>query len=75
MPCGSDTIPLMLCHSDPYDLIPPLLGSDVVSTWSSGTGFSGVLGSFSYAALINAGLSPRNTLFVMLICPVIMTIT
>ncbi|XP_043223425.1 battenin-like isoform X1 [Amphibalanus amphitrite] len=49
--------------------------SDVVSTWSSGTGFSGVLGSFSYAALLSAGLSPRNTLFVMLICPAIMTLT
>ena len=49
--------------------------SDVVSTWSSGTGFSGVLGSFSYAALINAGLTPRTTLFVMLICPAIMALT
>ncbi|XP_037070403.1 battenin-like [Pollicipes pollicipes] len=49
--------------------------SDVVSTWSSGTGFSGVLGSFSYAALISVGLSPRTTLFVMLTCPAVMVFT
>jgi len=49
--------------------------SDVVSTWSSGTGFSGVVGSFSYSALISAGLSPRNTLLVMLVCPVLMALT
>ncbi len=42
---------------------------DVVSTWSSGTGGAGVFGALSYAGLTAAGLSPRNTLLVMLVIP------
>lgn len=43
--------------------------------WSSGTGFSGVLGSGSYAVLTACGLSARSTLLLMLVCPVIMVLT
>jgi len=49
--------------------------SNVISTWSSGTGGAGVFGALSYAGLTNAGVSPRNTLFFMLICPVILFIS
>lgn len=44
---------------------------NVISTWSSGTGGAGVIGSLSYAGLISAGLSPRNTMLVMLAFPAI----
>lgn len=46
--------------------------SNVISTWSSGTGGAGVFGALSYAGLTYAGVSPRNTLFFMLVCPVIL---
>lgn len=36
-----------------------------------GTGGAGVLGSFSYATLISIGLSPTNTMLIMLIVPII----
>ncbi|XP_031550051.1 battenin-like [Actinia tenebrosa] len=42
---------------------------DVVSTWSSGTGAAGLFGALSYAGLISAGMSPRNTVLVMNIVP------
>lgn len=42
-----------------------------MSTWSSGTGGAGVLGSFSYAALVSIGLSPTLTMLIMLIVPLI----
>ncbi|XP_041473302.1 battenin-like isoform X1 [Lytechinus variegatus] len=45
---------------------------NVVSTWSSGTGGAGLFGALSYAGLTSAGLSPRNTILVMLIIPVLM---
>lgn len=45
---------------------------DVVSTWSSGTGAAGLFGSLSYAGLIAAGLSPRTTILVMLIIPILL---
>jgi len=48
---------------------------NVVSTWSSGTGGSGLFGSLSFAALTSAGLSPRRTVLLMLIVPVIMFVT
>lgn len=43
----------------------------MVSTWSSGTGGAGVLGSLSYAGLIGLGLTPRNTMLIMLVIPLI----
>ncbi|RWS17713.1 Battenin-like protein [Dinothrombium tinctorium] len=52
-----------------------LFDPNVVSTWSSGTGGAGLLGSFSYAGLTSFGLSPRNTLLVMLIVPLLMAFT
>lgn len=44
---------------------------NVVSTWSSGTGGAGVFGALSYAGLTQVGISPRNTVLIMLIIPVI----
>ncbi|XP_017490141.1 PREDICTED: battenin-like, partial [Rhagoletis zephyria] len=35
---------------------------NVVSTWSSGTGGAGVIGSLSYASLRALGVSPRDTM-------------
>ncbi|BFZ07118.1 hypothetical protein BsWGS_10157 [Bradybaena similaris] len=48
---------------------------NVVSMWSSGTGGAGVLGALAYAGLTTAGLSPRNTLLVMIVVPVMMMVT
>lgn len=48
---------------------------NVISTYSSGTGGAGVFGALSYAGLTSAGLSPRNTLFVMVIIPITMAIS
>lgn len=48
---------------------------NVISTWSSGTGGSGLFGSLSYAALTAAGVSPRKTVLLMLIVPVLMAVT
>ncbi|XP_055297133.1 battenin [Sitodiplosis mosellana] len=42
---------------------------NVISTWSSGTGGAGIFGSFSYAALISIGISPVNTMLLMLSVP------
>lgn len=44
---------------------------NVVSTWSSGTGGAGVIGSLSYAGLIKLGVTPVNTLLIMLCVPVV----
>lgn len=44
---------------------------NVISTWSSGTGGAGITGSLSYAAMIGAGLSPKTTLLIMLVSPVL----
>ncbi|KAI8041638.1 battenin [Drosophila gunungcola] len=44
---------------------------NVISTWSSGTGGAGVIGSLSYASLRSLDFSPRDTMLVMLIFPVI----
>ncbi|XP_066432934.1 battenin isoform X2 [Eleutherodactylus coqui] len=49
--------------------------SDVVSYWSSGTGGAGILGALSYLGLTEAGLSPRNSLLVMLIIPALLFIS
>lgn len=48
---------------------------NVISTWSSGTGGAGILGSFSYAALISLGLSPFTTILLMTTIPVIEALT
>ncbi|XP_033647344.1 battenin-like isoform X3 [Asterias rubens] len=48
---------------------------NVVSTWSSGTGAAGFIGSLAYAGLTEAGLSPRNSLLVMLVVPLSMIIS
>lgn len=47
----------------------------MISTWSSGTGGAGILGSFSYAALISLGLSPFNTILLMSTIPVLEALT
>lgn len=47
----------------------------MISTWSSGTGGAGVFGSFSYAALISLGVSPVNTMCMMLVVPFIEGLT
>lgn len=44
---------------------------NVVSTWSSGTGGAGVIGSLSYATLRSLDVSPRDTMLIMLVFPVI----
>lgn len=51
------------------------LSRNVVSTWSSGTGGSGLFGSLSFAALTTAGLSARKTVLLMLIIPVLLAVT
>lgn len=48
--------------------------SDVISTWSSGTGGAGVLGALSYAAMASV-LTPETTLLVMLCVPVMMAVS
>ncbi|XP_072273373.1 battenin [Pyxicephalus adspersus] len=49
--------------------------SDVVSYWSSGTGGAGILGALSYLGLTAAGLSPRNSLLVMLLIPTLLLVS
>uniref|UniRef100_A0A1A9WE49 Battenin n=1 Tax=Glossina brevipalpis TaxID=37001 RepID=A0A1A9WE49_9MUSC len=44
---------------------------NVVSTWSSGTGGAGVIGSLSYATLRSLNISPRDTMLIMLLFPCI----
>ncbi|KAJ6646498.1 Battenin [Pseudolycoriella hygida] len=44
---------------------------NVVSTWSSGTGGSGVIGALSYAGLIALGISPVDTMLIMLSVPIL----
>ncbi|XP_071027562.1 battenin-like [Oncorhynchus clarkii lewisi] len=45
---------------------------DVLGGWGSGTGGAGVAGALLYSGLKQAGLSPRNTLLIMLVVPVAM---
>lgn len=42
-----------------------------MSTWSSGTGGAGIIGSLSYAGLIALGLSTRDTMLIMIMVPVV----
>lgn len=44
---------------------------NVVSTWSSGTGGAGILGSISYSILTQAGFSSKQTLLIMITVPVL----
>lgn len=43
----------------------------MLSTWSSGTGGAGIIGAFSYAALIAVGLSEQATLLLMTSVPIL----
>ncbi|KAJ3583771.1 hypothetical protein NHX12_015593 [Muraenolepis orangiensis] len=45
---------------------------DVLEGWGSGTGGAGVAGALLYAALTQAGLTPRVTLLTLLVVPAIM---
>lgn len=47
----------------------------VISSWSSGTGAAGPVGSLLYAGLTLIGISPRDTLRIMLIVPAIQATT
>uniref|UniRef100_A0A669BM75 Battenin n=1 Tax=Oreochromis niloticus TaxID=8128 RepID=A0A669BM75_ORENI len=49
--------------------------SSVLEGWGSGTGAAGLIGAFLYSGLIQAGLSPRITLLIMLVVPIIMFIS
>lgn len=44
---------------------------NVISTWSSGTGGAGIFGSFLYAGLTQIGISPVNTMLMMLSVPLL----
>ncbi|XP_054892047.1 battenin [Poeciliopsis prolifica] len=48
---------------------------NVLEGWGSGTGAAGVTGSLLYAGLIQAHLSPRTTLLIMLIVPIAMLLS
>ena len=43
-----------------------------LSGWSSGTGASGLIGSFAYVGLTSLGLKPRDTILSMLFIPFLM---
>jgi len=46
--------------------------STVISSWSSGTGAAGVSGAFAYAGLTSIGVSPKQSILLMLVVPVLM---
>lgn len=48
---------------------------NVISAWSSGTGAAGVTGSLTYAAFTYVQFTPKNTLLLMLIVPIIQITT
>lgn len=56
--------PTFLALSTKYD-------KNVISTWSSGTGAAGVIGSISYALMRKIGLSSYQTLLLMIFVPII----
>lgn len=56
--------PTFLALSTKYD-------KNVVSTWSSGTGAAGVIGSISYSIMRKIGLSSHETLLLMIFVPLI----
>lgn len=47
---------------------------NVISSWSSGTGGAGVLGSLSYLAFTSAGVDPSTTILTMNVVPILMGI-
>ncbi|XP_068435184.1 battenin isoform X1 [Clinocottus analis] len=48
---------------------------DVLGGWGSGTGGAGVAGAFLYSGLTQVGLSPRVTLLIMLVVPLVMLLS
>jgi battenin len=56
--------PTFLALSTQYD-------KNVISTWSSGTGAAGVIGSISYSILRKMGLSTHETLLLMILVPMV----
>ncbi|VDN01637.1 unnamed protein product [Thelazia callipaeda] len=61
-----------------YLALTPYFDKNTISTWSSGTGGAGIIGALSYAALTEPqilNLSPKATLLLMLIVPVIFALT
>jgi battenin len=46
-----------------------------ISGWSSGTGMAHLAGSLIYAGLTSIGVSPRDSILIMLIIPVLMLVT
>jgi battenin len=56
--------PTFLALSTQYD-------KNVISTWSSGTGAAGVIGSISYAIMRKIGLSSKETLLLMILVPIV----
>uniref|UniRef100_A0A3Q2V9J1 Battenin n=1 Tax=Haplochromis burtoni TaxID=8153 RepID=A0A3Q2V9J1_HAPBU len=49
--------------------------SSVLEGWGSGTGAAGLIGALLYSVLIQAGLSPRVTLLIMLVVPLTMVVS
>ncbi|XP_066997902.2 battenin isoform X2 [Anabrus simplex] len=48
---------------------------EAISMWSSGTGGAGIFGAGSYAGLTALGLSPSQSLLIMLVVPVVMGVS
>ncbi|KAK1798420.1 hypothetical protein P4O66_007875 [Electrophorus voltai] len=71
----ADVIPTLLIKITAPFFIHKVPYGDVLSGWGSGTGGAGVAGALMYSALTQAGLSPRVTLLVMLLVPVVMAIS
>lgn len=47
----------------------------MITAWSSGTGSAGPVGSLLYAGITSIGISPRDTVRIMLIVPAIQAVT
>ncbi|VDK77229.1 unnamed protein product [Onchocerca ochengi] len=61
-----------------YLALTPYFTKNTISTWSSGTGGAGIIGALAYAALTEPhflNLSPKTTLLIMLIVPLIFSLT
>lgn len=52
-----------------------LFNSNVIASWSSGTGAAGVAGALTYSALIFMRFSPKSTLLLMLAVPLLQLVT
>ncbi|XP_055855813.1 battenin-like [Episyrphus balteatus] len=44
---------------------------NTLSTWSSGTGGAGIIGSIAYAGLVALGLNSRDTMLIMMLIPIL----